>query len=269
LQRTIGPCPKSFACFPSLFSSPDFLPFYLSLFSLPIFFPLHANQWEATPRCAALNNDHELAVSRTGGFSMSKLRNILAAAVAFSVSIVLPAFPQGIAGCRTGLFIGTYTHLVTYSDIWMDGSDVLNQTISQITLHLDGTANEFDTAWPDLMLSLGTSSPLIGSWTCRSDGKLVVTMIAASYAPTTDAKLHPKTVPNPPPVDLLLYEHYRLTYLFSVTDVNTLTMTEYRVRQYAATADPTNPAGGVLQPLNTVDLVYQRLVASDADLLAP
>jgi hypothetical protein len=146
---------------------------------------------------------------------------------------------------------------------------VEHQTIRQLTLHSDGTATEEFTASPDIMLSGGMSSSRIGSWTCRDDGQLVVTMIFANYFPTTDAVNHPSSVPNPPPVDILLGGHIRITYLLSVTDANTLTRTQTRARRYTVKEDPTNPNGGVLGPLNTVVIVYSRLVASDADLLAP
>jgi hypothetical protein len=205
---------------------------------------------------------------------MLKLRNVLVA-VGLSMSIVLPAFPQGNQanqgnmGCRNGTFPGSYTHLVTYTDIWGDGTNVLVQTIRQLTLHMDGTAIEEDTSAPEILLSSGTISPRVGSWKCRSDGKLVVTLIWAGYTPTTDAKNHPSSVPNPPPVDLALTNHYRVSYLFSVTNLNTLTRTEARTRQYTSTEDPTDLAGGVLIPLNTSVFVYNRVVASDADLLAP
>jgi hypothetical protein len=202
---------------------------------------------------------------------MSKLRQVVVALLALSVFIVVPAFPQvnGNAGCKNGKFIGSYTHLDTFNDVWGDGSNVEHQTIRQLTLHSDGTATEESTGAPDIMLSAGTISSRIGGWTCRRDGMLVVTLIWATYLPTTDAVNHPTTVPTPPPVDILLAVHTRASYLFSVTDANTLTRTQARVRLYAATEDPTDPTGGVLQPLNTNVVVYTRLVASDADLLAP
>ena len=93
---------------------------------------------------------------------MSKLRNVLVAFLALSVFIVLPAFPQGVAGCKTGIFIGPYTHLDTIPDVWGDGSNVENQTIRQLTLHSDGTATEDGTGSPDIMLSTGTISS--GIW---------------------------------------------------------------------------------------------------------
>jgi hypothetical protein len=202
--------------------------------------------------------------------TMSKL-NVVVAFLALSVFMVIPAFPQvtGNAGCKNGKFVGSYTHLDTFPDIWGDGSNVEHQFISQLNLHSDGTATEEFTGNPDIMLSFGLSTPSVGSWTCRKDGMLVVTQILAIYMPTTDAINHPSTVPAPPPVDLFLLQHDRVTSLFFVTDLNTLTRIQSRIRRYNATQDPSDPTGGVLRPLNTNVVVYTRLVASDADLLAP
>jgi hypothetical protein len=115
---------------------------------------------------------------------MSEMRKVLVAVVVFSVFVVQPAFPQWNTGCKSFKFIGSYTHLDPFPDIWGDGTNVLHQTIRQLTLHLDGTAIEETTAAPDIMLSGGMTSSRIGSWTCRSDGQLVVTLIFAFYLPT-------------------------------------------------------------------------------------
>ena|ERR1043166_5390112 len=115
------------------------------------------------------------------------------------------------------------------------------------------------------MLSSGTGTPSVGSWQCRADGKLVVTIITAVYAPTHDALHGILNVPT----DLFLLFHSRSTYLFSVPDDNTLTRIQARSRRYAPAEDPTDPNGGTLRPLNTTVVDYKRLVASDADLLAP
>ena len=200
---------------------------------------------------------------------MSKLKSVLVAVVLLSVFMVIPAFPQGSAGCKTGKFIGSYTNLVTVPDIWGDGTNVEHQLIQQLNLHSDGTVTEEFSGGPDVMLSFGLTTTSVGSWTCRKDGMLVLTQIFALYAPTTDAINHPTTVPAPPPVDLFLFQHIRTTRLFSVTDANTLTRIQARSRAYDASQDPTDPTGGVLFRLRTNVVVYKRVVASDADLLAP
>jgi hypothetical protein len=128
---------------------------------------------------------------------VSKLKSVLVAVVLLSAFMVTPAFPQGIAGCKTGKFIGSYTHVNDFPDLWGDGSNVEHQLIQQLNLHSDGTVTNENAGGPDLMLSFGLSTPVIGSWTCRNDGRLVVTAIFAIYGPTTDAINHPSTVPAP------------------------------------------------------------------------
>lgn len=113
------------------------------------------------------------------------------------------------------------------------------------------------------MLNAGTGTPYVGSWKCRDDGKLVVTLINAGYTSTTD------THGNPSLVDLLLLFQPRVTYLFTVTDGYTLTRTQARSRRYSVTEDPSDPTAGALRPLDTSAVEYKRLVASDSDLLAP
>ncbi len=202
---------------------------------------------------------------------MTKLEKVVFAFFVLSLLIVIsvPANAQLVAGCKTGKFIGSYTNALTFTDIWGDGSGVTHTFLSQLNLHSDGTATQDFTGFPDIMLSGGTGTQYIGSWTCRKDGKLVVVLITTVYFPTTDAVNHPASVPAPPPVDLFLDSSARLTYLFTVTDDNTLTRTESRRRNYPAANDPSDPIGGTLGPLNTTVVVYKRLVASDADLLAP
>jgi len=200
---------------------------------------------------------------------MSKLKNVVVGFLGLSIFMVTPAFPQGNVGCKNGKFIGSYTTVSDFPDVWGDGSNVEHQLIQQLNLHSDGTVTGENAGGPDLMLSFGLGTPAIGSWTCRNDGMLVVTVISAVYGPTTDATNHPATVPAPPPVDLFLFQHVRVTSLFSVTNANTLTRIQARTRRYPAAEDPTNPTGGILGRLRTPGDVYKRVVASDADLLAP
>lgn len=195
---------------------------------------------------------------------MSKLKHAMVALVALTVFMVRPAFAD--SGCKNGKFVGSYTQATLFTDIWGDGSGVDHTLVSQLNLHGDGTVYEEFSGFPDIMLSAGTGTPAIGSWQCRQDGKLVVTTISTAYAPTNDAALH--GIPNVP-TDLLLLFNLRTTRLFSVTDENTLTRIQARTRRYAPAQDPTDPTGGTLRPLNTTVVPYKRLVASDADLLAP
>lgn len=195
---------------------------------------------------------------------MSKLKNVMLSLVAL-VFMVTPAFAahdNDHEGCKNGKFVGSYTRPQTMNDIWLDSTGVNHTVLFQLNLQSDGTAFQYWTGFPDLMLQ-GTGSPYVGSWKCRDDGKLVVTLITATYLQTTN------THGNPAPFDLLLQNHSRITSLFTVTDRKTLTRTEARSRVYSVTEDPSDPTAGTLHPLNTTVVVYKRLVASDADLLAP
>lgn len=160
--------------------------------------------------------------------------------------------------CTKGTFLGSYTYADINRDVFGDGS-VYHSFATQLTLHSDGTAKLFFTGFPDYTMTLGTGVPNIGSWTCRADGKLVVNLIHSFYAP--------EDVNGIP--DLVLQWNSRDTYLFTITDDNTLTRTAFRSRRYAPTEDLTDPNAGTLRPLNTNTRVYKRLIASDADLLAP
>jgi len=198
------------------------------------------------------------------GASMSKWKVAVVAVVALTVVIVRPALAE--SGCKDGKFVGSYTQATLFTDIWGDGSGIEHTLVLQLTLHSDGTVHEEFSGYPDILLSAGTGTPLVGSWQCRQDGKLVVTTLNAIYVPTYDAALH--GIVNTP-VDLFLFVNSRTTRLFSVTDQNTLTRIQSRARLYGPTLDPTDPTGGTLRPLNTTPVPYKRLVASDADLLAP
>ena len=172
------------------------------------------------------------------------------------VFIATPAFADD--KCKKGVFVGSYTSAQLNRDIFGDGS-VLHSYVLQLTLHSDGTAKLFFTGFPDYTMTFGTGTANIGSWACRSDDKLVVNLIHGFYLPTTVDGVN----------DIVLSRTFRDTYLFTITDDNTLTRTEFRRRRYTPTEDPTDPAAGTLLPLNTTAVVFKRLIASDADLLAP
>jgi len=195
---------------------------------------------------------------------MSKLINTTLVLAMFSIFFVMPVFAD--SGCKTVKFSGSYTTVINSPDVWGDGSGVPHTFILQLNLNSDGTVSEQYTGALDIPLSSGTQSTSVGSWQCRADGKLVVTTINATYAPTNDAAIHGFLNV---PADLLLFIHSRTTYLFSVPDENTLTRIQARTRRYAPAENPTDPNGGTLRPLNTTVVEYKRLIASDADLLAP
>ena len=193
---------------------------------------------------------------------MSRLKNVMVVVGALSAFIAAPArADNNHAGCKPGRFVGSYTRAQPLDDVFGDGS-VIHSFVFQLDLHDDGTASEYWTGLPDFMINGGTGSPWIGSWGCHKDGTLVVTFIFGVYTPTTPTG----DAPNP---DVELAGHRRVTYRFSVEDDDTLKQTARRSRIYSATDDPTDPAGGVLAPLDSTVVEYKRLVASDADLLAP
>ncbi len=187
------------------------------------------------------------------------LKNLTIAFTALFMFMVMPAFAD--PGCRNGKFVGSYTLGNPSVDLFGDGT-VIHSFVYQLNLRSDGTVDQYWTGFPDYFINLGTGSPWIGSWTCRQDGKLVVNVIRATYLPTTPSA----NAPNP---DVQLVNHVRSTYLFSVIDDNTIRRIQARARVYTPAQDPTDATGGTLGTLNMSLVEYKRLVATDADLLAP
>jgi hypothetical protein len=197
--------------------------------------------------------------------------------VVLSTLMLAPAF--AVNNCFTLKAIGSFTRLIGPSpnpDLFGDGSNINHDVafVEQLNLHIDGAAESFYTGTPDLMTNSGTGTPAIGSWKCRPDGMLVVTLLHADYAPSDDSLTGHSWNGSDPGVasfrpDLLLADHVRLTLLFSIADGNTLTLVKRRQRIYTGLQDPMDPTGGTLGPLRTDVRVYKRVVASDADLLLP
>jgi hypothetical protein len=184
------------------------------------------------------------------------LRKLALAVIVVFVFVATPAL--AVDKCGKADFVGSYTSAQLNRDLFGDGS-VLHSFALQLTLHSDGTANLFFTGFPDYTMTLGTGTANIGSWKCRADDKLIVNVIHGFYLPTIFNGVN----------DIALSRHFRDTFLFTITDNNTLTRTEFRRRRYLPTEDPTNPSAGTLLPLNTTVVVFNRLIASDADLLVP
>jgi hypothetical protein len=197
--------------------------------------------------------------------------------VALSALMLAPAFAAN--NCFTLKAIGSFTRLIgpfPNPDLFGGGSNINHDVafVEQLNLHIDGTAEDFFTGGPDLVMNFGTSTPGAGSWKCRADGMLVVTLLHADYGPSDDSLTGHSWNGSDPGVasfrpDLLLADHVRLTLLFSIADGNTLTLVKRRQRIYTGLQDPMDPTGGTLGPLRTDVRVYKRVVASDADLLLP
>ena len=191
-------------------------------------------------------------------------RRTFIALMAITVFLTITAVAGPKTGCRKFNAVGTFLTPTLNDDVFGDGSAIHNLAF-QLTLSSDGNANQYWTGLPDYLINAGTGSPQIGSWTCRDDGKLVIVLLSASYAPVPAFQN-----PNATSQDVELVSHSRTTYLFSVDDDNTLTRIQSRTRRYLPNQDPTNAAGGTLLAANTTNnSVYKRLAASDADLLAP
>ena len=187
-------------------------------------------------------------------------KKMLLMVITVAVLMVGPVFAS--SGCRNGHFVGAYLSSPNApSDLFGNG-DVVHTFVFQLNLHSDGTADQYWTGLPDYILTLGTGSPWIGSWTCRNDGKLIVTMLFAGYLPVDPG-------PNNTTRDVSLVFHSRSTYLFTVDDDNTITRIQSRSRTYDVNEDPSIASGGTLGMINNATVQYKRLSASDADLLAP
>lgn len=182
----------------------------------------------------------------------------------FAFAIVL-TFTSGIVfagNCNNDNFPGTYTRIDPPLDLLGDGS-VVHQHVYTLTLGADGSARQDWTGFPDYLINLGSGTAGIGSWKCRADGKLVVTLLSTTYFPVA-ADQNIGTVQ-----DISLSRHIRTTILINVNNPNKLTRIQSRSRTYLPGDDPTNLTGGTLGALANTQIIYNRVVASDADLTAP
>ena len=174
---------------------------------------------------------------------------------------VFAAVPALADNCATGAFVGTYTRATAATDEIGNGEP--HAFLFQLTLHGDGTVTQNWTGLQDYQNNLGTGSLNIGSWKCRDNGNLLVTMIYAAFFPyAADPGLG--TV-----ADVKLVRHYRTTYVFDITNSTTVTRIKSRTRSYLPSEDATDPNGGTLGALNTDQFVYKKLVPSTADLQLP
>ena len=103
--------------------------------------------------------------------------------------------------CKKGTFVGAYNRVQQIDAL---GDGVIHTYLQQLTLHSDGSVEFFFSGFPDYTLNIGTGTPGAGSWTCRSDGKLVVNIFANFYVPETVNGI----------TDLVLFRNLKDTYLF-------------------------------------------------------
>jgi len=159
--------------------------------------------------------------------------------LALAMVLTFAAGSTFAGNCNNDNFPGTYTRIDPPFDIFGDGS-VVNQHVYTLTLSADGSARQDWTGFLDYAINTGSGTAAIGSWKCRADGKLVVTLLATLYLPVA-------ADPNTGTVqDITLYRHQRITILFNVNNQNKLTRIQSRSRTYLPGADPTNLTGGTL-----------------------
>lgn len=191
--------------------------------------------------------------------TMSK--KMLITMVALSIFMVIPAVAQGNEPkCKEKDVIGSYASIRQFPDLFGNGTNVERTWLLTLNLNRDGTAYQYHTAWPDFHL-LGLATPQVGSWKCRADGKIVVTVLNGFYAPVT---FNPGT--GLPTEDIELRLHLRITFLLIVEDIDNLKRVQFVRRRYNMTEDPTDPAAGTLDPVSFLERFYKRIKASDADL---
>ena len=189
------------------------------------------------------------------------LNKTLLSIAALAIFTVIPTFGAPATGCNKIKFTGSYIRTVQTLPL-PDGSS--HSTLFQLNLNADGTAVQNWTGFLDFAINSGAGSPYIGSWTCRADGKLIVTLISASYGVVPAG-----SSPDVTAQDISLVFHTKTTYLYSVDDANTLTRVAARSRTYQNNEDATDPNSGHLGTLSTATVVFTRLVATDDDLLVP
>src|SRR4051794_25401081 len=154
---------------------------------------------------------------------MLKRTVLVIAALIIFTSVTAFASPK--TGCQKFNFTGTFLG-PSSSDVFGDGN--IHNFAFQLTIHSDGTVDQYWTGLPDYIINAGTGSPQIGSWTCRADGKLIITWLQASYFPVLPAQ-DPANLSSQ---DVKLLSHSRTTYLFSIDDDNTVTRQQSRTRSY-------------------------------------
>ncbi|MFC1777540.1 hypothetical protein ACFL3I_09400 [Pseudomonadota bacterium] len=164
--------------------------------------------------------------------------------------------------CKDKDVVGSYMQSAEYDFTDGYGNLVDRFYVDQLNLSSGGTVHERLTAGQDLIMYAGLGSTWLGSWTCRNDGKLLVTALSADYAPIPTNTLFPGSLS-----DIALVYHYRWTYLFSVEDKDTLKLEKYAVRGYGMTEDPTDPDAGGIIIEGDEEIYLDRLIPSDADLL--
>jgi len=185
--------------------------------------------------------------------------------ILLSLFLVGPAFAKKGAsgGCKAKDVVGSYTRIIDGTFFDFDVPADVHERIyfRQLNINPGGTVYQAESSGPDVMINFGKRSQWSGAWKCRSDGKLLVTMLVAIYLPVPEDEYFPGSHQ-----DLAIVTNRRVTYLFSVEDKNTLKLVQAIGRRYDMTEDPSDPAGGTLGSEFFGERFYTRLIPSDADL---
>ena len=164
--------------------------------------------------------------------------------------------------CKAQDIVGSYVAVIQRTHTGAGGELIDRTQIFQLNLSAGGTAHMFYTGLIDFPFTYGTRSPYIGSWSCRADGKLVMTTITARYFPTSFDPFS-----GQPVTDVEIHSHWRHNRVFTVEDKDTITLRQSILRQYSMSEDPSDAGGGSV-PFGelTSDLEFNRVVPSDAGL---
>ena len=122
--------------------------------------------------------------------------------------------------------------------------------VRQWNFNRDGTLISTSTAAPEDAPNSGTGTPIVGSWECREDGKILATYSYALYNP-----------------GWMILGHIRTTAVVTITDDNTLRRTAFVRRFYLPSENVMDPNGGH-KTVNLAPLGWEltRLRAADEDV---
>jgi hypothetical protein len=184
--------------------------------------------------------------------------------VALSVFMAFPALAKNKGNtCKERDVAGPYVRTISGAG-FVDGYGVYQERtyFRSLTLGPAGTVHQFDGVGQDVMLNAGARSEWNGAWACQPDGSLVVVVYHAIFQPVPQDTVFPGSV-----ADLYHVLNEKTTYRFTVDSNDMLTLTEAVVRSYDMFEDPQDPSAGSLGPVFPGSATYNRLKATDADLL--
>lgn len=178
----------------------------------------------------------------------------------FLASPAYSAKTPGVTACKIDAVAGSYVRVSQSQSVGFDGTIIDRTYLFQLKLSSDGIAVQNFTGADDMFDIYGGESDGVGSWECRKDGKLLVTMFSGSYRPVVDG-LDPFTGESVQASELRF--HYLVSYLLSVTSADTLKTVETGVKEFNMSEVPTDPNAGSLVTLHTLEREYNRVKPID------